>query len=266
MTRGSVPAGRSSAHASSRKYRPGPWIACPVCGVRRVRFADRPALLRLSCEGRYSRPNARPRRALTVVLIDGYSLSTASHNRGIGTFLKQLLKGLGDQPGLTVKVLAQSRADPSGTGHAAPCATPVRSVCAGLPMTSYSRERSADHGAMFFHSPAQHPPRSSLVPWIQTLHDLTPLTWPHPLLSPERRRWVRIGPRLRQAAAVATVSRFSADQAIRHFDLDPGRLHVIPLGVDPVVFRPRGTMDEDSPYLLHVAAGARTRALRKRWP
>ncbi len=92
------------------------------------------------------------------------------------------------------------------------------------------------------------------MPWIQTLHDLTPLTWPHPLLEPERRRWMKYGPRLREAAAVATVSRFSADEAVRRLGLDPSRLVVIPLGIDPAVFRPSEEQPEDPPYLLHVAA------------
>jgi glycosyltransferase involved in cell wall biosynthesis len=108
--------------------------------------------------------------------------------------------------------------------------------------------------ARVFHSPAQHPPRRSSIPWIQTLHDLTPLTWPHPLLERERRHWLRVGPRLRQAAAVATVSRFSADEAMRRFGLDPSRLTVIPLGVDPAVFNASDASPEDPPYLLHVAA------------
>lgn len=105
-----------------------------------------------------------------------------------------------------------------------------------------------------FLSPAQNPPRRSPTPWIQTLHDLTPLTWPHPMLARERRRWIRFGPRLRQAAAVAAVSRFSADEAVRHLGLDPARVTVIPLGVDPAVFRPSQSPPADPPYLLHVAA------------
>jgi len=65
-----------------------------------------------------------------------------------------------------------------------------------------------------------------------------------------------MGPRLRRAAAVATVSRFTADEAIRSLGLDPNSIHVIHNGVDHTVFRPGepGDLDAESPYLLHVAA------------
>jgi glycosyltransferase involved in cell wall biosynthesis len=89
---------------------------------------------------------------------------------------------------------------------------------------------------------------------VHTLHDLIPLTWPHPLLARDRRRWNRIAPRLRRAAAVVAVSRFSADEGIRHLGLDSRRMHVIPNGVDPSVFHPGETTHGRTPYLLHVAA------------
>jgi glycosyltransferase involved in cell wall biosynthesis len=191
---------------------------------------------------------------LTVALIDGYSLSDASQTRGIGTFLKQLLAGLAGEPGLTVRVLAEPGVQlPVGVSRVTmrrPVPRRFRSITHDLLLPAELRRGPRD----VVHSPAQHPPRSSPAPWIQTLHDLTPLTWPHPLLAPERRRWIRVGARLQHAAAVATVSRFSADQAIHHLGLDPRRLEVIPLGVDPAVFRPRRDPEEDSPYLLHVAA------------
>jgi glycosyltransferase involved in cell wall biosynthesis len=191
---------------------------------------------------------------LTVALIDGYSLSDASQARGIGTFLKHLVAGLAGQPELTVKVLAEPGVElPVGAARVTihrPVRPRVRSLTHDLLLPADLRRGPRD----VFHSPAQHPPRSSPVPWIQTLHDLTPLTWPDPVLARERRRWLHVGPRLRRAVTVATVSRFSADQAIHHLGLDPQRLEVIPLGVDPAVFHPRHGPDVDSPYLLHVAA------------
>ena len=108
-----------------------------------------------------------------------------------------------------------------------------------------------------FLSPAQHPPRRSPVPWIQILHDVIPLSRPHPLLAADERRWRRIGPRLKSAAAVAAVSRFSADEGIRHFGLDPRAVHVIPNGVDLELFHPADPADAappDPPYVLHVSA------------
>jgi glycosyltransferase involved in cell wall biosynthesis len=65
---------------------------------------------------------------------------------------------------------------------------------------------------------------------------------------------MRIGPRLQRAAAVVAVSRFSADEGIRHLGLDPRVVSVIPHGVDPDVFHPGSAAEPGVPYLLHVAA------------
>lgn len=194
--------------------------------------------------------------AVTVVLIDGYALSDGSELRGVGTFLRRVIGGLGGRSDLDLKVLADPGARlPDGVAQIylrqrAPRRLRSLEHDLLLPL-SISRQ----HGGVFF-SPAQHPPRRSAIPWVQTLHDLIPLTRPHPLLAADRRRWLRMGPRLRRAAAVATVSRFTADEAIRSLGLDPNRIHVIHNGVDHTVFRPRepGDLDAESPYLLHVAA------------
>ena len=191
---------------------------------------------------------------MTVVLVDGYSLSDGSLNRGIGTFLKRLLAGLARSPGVSVRVLAEPGISlPEGVGRTGarwPFPGRLRAPAHDLLLPAYLSRAELD----VFHSPAQHPPRHSPVPWVQTLHDLTPLTWPHPLLERERRHWIKVGPRLQRAAAVATVSRFSADEAIRRLGLNSSRLTVIPLGVDPTVFYPSDAPPEDPPYLLHVAA------------
>ena len=192
---------------------------------------------------------------MTVVLVDGFALSDASRTRGIGTFLKRLLTGLSGAPGMSVRVLARAHVDlPQGVDRAPARQPPVpdrfQALAHDLLLPADLRRAGGD----VFHSPAQHPPRQSPVPWIQTLHDLTPLTWPHPMLERERRHWQRVGPRIRQAAAVASVSRFSADEAVRRLGLDAARITVIPLGVDPDLFHPSEDRNEGPPYVLHVAA------------
>jgi glycosyltransferase involved in cell wall biosynthesis len=191
---------------------------------------------------------------LTAVLIDGYALSDGSHMRGIGTYLKHVIAGAGAAADLSVSVLASDDV---------PLPDGVRRVAASPRLPP--RVRNLEHDLLLprrldrlrpdvFHSPAQEPPRRSPGPWVQTLHDLTPLTRPDPMLSGDRRRWARIGPRLRDASAVIAVSRFSADEAIRRLGIDPGVVTVIPHGVDPAVFHPGEHPVADPPYLLHVAA------------
>jgi glycosyltransferase involved in cell wall biosynthesis len=192
---------------------------------------------------------------VTAVLVDGYALSDGSGSRGIGTYLRRILTGLASRPGFDVQVLA----DPHTR-------LPPGNKRVDLRRRAPARFRYLEHDLLLpraidardgdvFHSPAQNPPRRSAMPWVQTLHDLIPLTRPDPLLVRDRRRWERIGPRLRRAAAVVAVSQFSADEGMRHFDLDARRLHVIPHGVDHEVFRPGpSARDDDAPYLVHVAA------------
>lgn len=187
-------------------------------------------------------------------MIDGYALSDGSHRRGVGTYLKRIIAGAGARSDLSVAVIADGSVSlPDGV---------ERIMAQGrVPR----RFRDLEHDILLprrlnrvqadvLHSPAQQPPRRSSVPWVQTLHDLTPLTLPHPTLARDRRRWRRIGPRLRKASAVVTVSRFSADEGIRHLGIDPSRVTVIPHGVDHDVFHPGGAPADDPPYLLHVAA------------
>lgn len=191
---------------------------------------------------------------MTAVLIDGYALSDGSHLRGVGTYLKRIIAGAASRSDLSVAVIAQeSVALPDG----------VKRIIAHRRFPK--RFRDVEHDLLLpgrlgrvqadvFHSPAQQPPRRSTVPWVQTLHDLTPLTVPHPMLARDRRRWMRIGHRLRHASAIVAVSRFSADEGIRHFGIDPRIVTVIPHGVDHDRFHPGGAPANDPPYLLHVAA------------
>lgn len=200
------------------------------------------------------RRNACAASSLTTILVDGLALSDGSTLRGIGTYLRRIISGLTERDGFAVRVLA----DPAVKLAVGAEAVPVRGY---LPL----RFRWTEHDLLLpyqmarqrcdvFFSPAQHPPRRSRMPWVQTLHDLIPLTRPDPLLAADRRRWLRVGARLRDAEAVVAVSRFSAEEAIRHFGLDRNRIHVIPNGVDPAVFHPAEHQSADPPYLLYVAA------------
>jgi glycosyltransferase involved in cell wall biosynthesis len=109
-----------------------------------------------------------------------------------------------------------------------------------------ARHRS---GALF-HNLSYHAPPGLARPWVQTLHDVIPLTFPADDLAALRARWRRFAPRYRKASAVITVSRHAADDGLARLGLDPDRLHVIAHGVDPA-FVP-GTTQRDRPYVLAV--------------
>jgi glycosyltransferase involved in cell wall biosynthesis len=185
--------------------------------------------------------------------IDGYSLGEGSEYRGIGTYLREVVAGLAAEADFDVSVLAADSAKlPDG----------VRRVPMGAP--GHHRIRALRHdlrlpglirrsGCAVFHSPALSPPPRSPVPWVQTLHDLTPLVFRDPRLEGERRRWLRLAPRVRRADAVICDSQSSADQGIQLLGIDPSRAHVVPLGVSPAFTPGPPAVPPASPYLLMVA-------------
>ena len=196
------------------------------------------------------------------VLIDATGLGDDSAYRGIGTYLRHLLEGLGSEPDLNMQALTLSATQlPPGVQARA-----WRAVAPG-------RWRRLEHelrlplalaraDADLFHSPALDPPVRCPARWVQTLHDVIPLVFDDPELAVERRRWRRQAPRYRRACAVIAISRHTAEVGIAQLGLDPSRVHVIPHGVD-VGFHPLpGAARDDPPSLLMVGEYSR----RKGYP
>src|SRR5437764_3761108 len=166
------------------------------------------------------------------IVVDGRALADASSYRGIGTYLRNIVAGLAAEPDVSVAVVAP-RADAVPAGAHA-CSSRRRApgrfaaIEHDLLLPADLRRCEGD----VVHSPAMDPPRRCERPWVQTLHDLVPLT--SAAEDRSSRRWVRRLPRLHQAAAVIAVSRWVADSAVDLLGLDPARLHVVPHGVAPV--------------------------------
>lgn len=174
------------------------------------------------------------------VAIDGSALSDGSEQRGIGTYLTRL-----------VEHLPEHGIDPRVFGVRTRMPARFRALEHDLLFARELRRHAGN--AALLHSPAQSPPRRSSLPWVQTVHDLTPLVFRHPLLEADRRRWLRRLPRLHSAAAVICCSRSSADQVLRFTEVGADRVHVVPLGVDER-FRPDGPSPDRPAYLLWVSS------------
>ena len=194
-------------------------------------------------------------RALTV-LVDATHLHGASANRGIGTYLKNLLPRLAAEPDLDLVGLAPAATQlPAGVraravARRAPGRWSQREHDLRLPLDLRAAARAEPVDLVF--SPADDPPRSCPGPYVQMLHDVIPLAVDAPEFAGDAQRWLRVGPRLQAAAAVCTNSSCTASDATRLLGIDPGRLHVIPLGVD-TRFRPDPLRRrEESPHILYV--------------
>ena len=195
---------------------------------------------------------------MTSVLIDATALRGVAAGSGVGTYTRGLLGALVDEPGITVTAIATA-------GIELPDAvTRFRVRRIQLPPRGEVWQHSLCLPSELliapgdvFHNPGFHAPwavrgRFGMPrPWVQTLLDVIPLVVHDPDLAPLRARWKRFGPRYRKADAVIAISRHAADEGIRVLGLDPDRVHVAPLGVDPA-FTPGPATGEGRPYVLVV--------------
>jgi glycosyltransferase involved in cell wall biosynthesis len=205
------------------------------------------------------------------LLLDGRALGGAGGFRGLGTYVRELVAGLARVDSLDVTVTA-------GPGSA----LPANVSRLDLPQRGPDRWATAEHHARLalaltrnrasvFHSPAQDPPGRVGRPWVQTVADLLPLLSEEPTYLAERRRWRRWAGRVRSADAVVTFSQHGADQVCSLLDVEPTRIHVIPLAAG-TRFRPRSDGPDPIlpadrprpyPYVLNVAEYAPHKGYRQ---
>src|SRR3954463_614602 len=185
---------------------------------------------------------------VTRLLVDARALGDDSAYRGIGTYLRNVLTGIGASTELHTSALVRpgtslpAGINPVEVRRHAPGRWAAREHDLLLPFDL--RRVNAD----VVHSPAQDPPTRSPAPWVQTLHDVVPLQAGTPA---ERRRWQRAAKRIREASAVIAVSQWSARTGVSALGLDSSRVHVVPHGVAEQ-FRPAQRLPVESPYLLFV--------------
>ena len=197
------------------------------------------------------------------LLLDGRALEGHSSVRGIGTYLRGLLGGLAEL-GVTDRIdllLRRGRPLPAearrlGVAGSASVPTVKRRL---QPLLDPLLVMPALRGHGLYHAVEWAQPLRSRIPVVVTVHDLIPFLFPrwYPWLRRERLLALR---QLPHADAIIAVSRCTADDVVRLAGVDPQRVTVIHLGVDPgfrpapadvvePVLRGRGVR---RPYLLAV--------------
>jgi glycosyltransferase involved in cell wall biosynthesis len=183
------------------------------------------------------------------VVVDGMGLVRDSAFRGIGTYCREIVRGLAELPDIDLAVLLCERAD-------VPIGVSTRRVVRVAP----GRWARGEHDILLpldlarvradvLFSPGLNPPRWSPLPVVQTLHDVIPFTDAH--VDPSERRWAkRVAERWRRVDAVIAVSGHTAEEASRFLAVSPSRLHVVPHGVGEQ-FRPAES-SAAHPYVLFV--------------
>jgi len=84
-----------------------------------------------------------------------------------------------------------------------------------------------------YHEPNFFPFASGL-PTVTTVHDLAPIRFPDTYTSQSRRKWQTLLPgALSRSQLILTDSEFIRSELLTLFDIDPGKVRAIPLGVNP---------------------------------
>ena len=155
------------------------------------------------------------------------------HFPGIGRYTRNLLRALvAVDPTLELELLTEPGAErlslPNARWHEVETVFSPRAQLL-LPW------RIRRLGAELFHAPYYLYPFAAPGPIVVTLHDLIPLDYPDPSAR-RRARWLyeplhRIAER--RAAAILTDSDAARASILRHLDVGPSRIAVVPLAPDP---------------------------------
>jgi len=188
---------------------------------------------------------------MTRMLLDGTPLDTEHRFRGVGSYVKGLLKGF-DEIDYGLRVLRQSRRNklPGRIFDATPTsATIIRPVRPRLRFDWLwnelwlGREVGRLSASLYHATDPAGIPISGKFKTIATVYDLIPLAFPHFLseLSLDRRIGYRASlRRLRQADHLISISEFTRQDVVSRLGIDPERITAVPLAVDLEAFAGTG--------------------------
>ncbi len=179
---------------------------------------------------------------------------------GSETYARQLVRALARAGALDYVVLVPAHAKDAADGLPA---IEVEDPPVGkrgpsrIPLIALSARRTRGVGERVaaldvVHYPLTVPVPATDAPTVVTLHDIQHRDLPD-FFGPARRSFRRIAydRAAKAAAAVVVTSEFVRDRALDVLELDPARIHVVPLAIDHTVFGPGG--EEPEPFVLYPA-------------
>lgn len=176
---------------------------------------------------------------------------TRQSSAGIARYARSLATSLRKIPDLTISELGGGDVVQRGTLR-------KKLLTARQDLLWYpwlARRKAAHIGADVYHSPLLRGPLArGSPPFVMTVHDLVPVRWPETMP-----RWHRsytahlIGRMLDAADRIIAPSQDTADDLSALLHVSPGKIRVVPNGVDPQFFgRALGAPIEKAPYVLFV--------------
>jgi alpha-1,3-rhamnosyl/mannosyltransferase len=181
---------------------------------------------------RTSHPGEFPYNGIVRLALDARKLT----DFGIGTYLSALLRGLEERDDIRLTVVAR----PGHEGRVerlAPSANVVTTSAGGYTVAEHLRVPAAmwRERVDLVHIPHYVVPALTPRPVVSTIHDVIQLFYPPPDSTFLALLYLRLTLRsaLRRSRVVITVSRTSRRDLVNLFKADPGRLVVVPNGVDP---------------------------------
>jgi len=167
----------------------------------------------------------------------------AGHLDGIGIYSRALWQSLNE-----VAQGSDTRFKPYAFGKhlpAMPCGAPqvlakdyrIHAILSGVLKLPLSNSAAISRELDLFHATDHHIPLIRGVPTVATIMDLIPLLHPEWIKQDLKslKSWL-FATSIRRADHIITISEYSKQDMVQHLGIEPERISVTPLGVDPIYF------------------------------
>lgn len=167
----------------------------------------------------------------------------AGHLDGIGVYSKALwqgLSGLQSTENMNLKAYAFGRHQltmPFGVPTQLSSDYRIHALLGGMLRLPLRSSATIARDVQIFHAPDHHIPLIAGVPTIATIMDVIPVLHPEWIKQDFKRlkSWL-FKTSIQRADHIITISEYSKQDMVTHLGIEPERISVTPLGVDPLYF------------------------------